>query len=299
MALGGSFTAQSDDPGALYWNPAGIAQINKRIVYANHSAWLGDLSHEYTALITPLSKGVIGVSGIFLNSNEIEITTIYDQDGTGIFYDASDLALGISYGRMLTDRFAVGLTCRYIHQSLYNVSAQTVCFDVGTLLQTNFWGTKIGMAIVNFGGKMSLSGPGIIVSSDIDQIYQGDRPVDARLKTESWPLPLTFRLGINVDLVGGDNYIVESSEQKLTLSADGVHPNDSSERGSFGLEYVWKDLMQLRTGYLIGYNERSFTWGGGVSFDINPYHFNVDYSYCDFGILSNVQSISLSIMFDE
>ena len=209
LGLGGSFVAHSGDVSALYWNPAGIASISRPVMSGTHMEWIGGLSHDFVGFVTPLASGTIGISGIFLNTDKIEITTMYEQDGTGLYYDTSDMALGLTYSRFLTDRFAVGLTTRYIHQSLYDLSAQTVSFDIGTQLTTNFWGAVLGMSISNFGGKMALSGSKLIVATDIDPNFSGDRDVDARLKTEAWPLPLTFRVGLVMDVIGGTNLAVE------------------------------------------------------------------------------------------
>ncbi len=121
LGLGGSFVAQSGDVSALYWNPAGIASISRPTLSGTHLEWIGGLSHDFVGFVTPFSNGTLGVSGIFLNSDEIEITTMYEQDGTGLYYDTSDMALGLTYSRFLTDRFALGMTTRYIHQSLYDL----------------------------------------------------------------------------------------------------------------------------------------------------------------------------------
>lgn len=297
MALGGSFVARADDASALYWNPAGIGHILRPSLMGAHSAWIGDLSHDFVGFVAPFHNGRIGVSGLFLNTEEIEITTIYDQDGTGLFYDASDMALSLAYSQFLTDRFNVGVSVKYIHQSVYDMTAQTVAFDIGTQLKTNFGGAVVGMAVTNFGGKMILSGSRLIVASDADPNYEGDHPVDARLKTESWALPLTFRVGVALAVIGDDTLFFINPDHTVSLSLDGLHPNDGPERGSIGIEYSWQDMFMLRSGYRFGYDQRDLSWGGGVKIGMKSYAVVVDYAYSALELLDDIQTISIGVEF--
>ncbi len=103
-ALGGAFTATVDDATALYWNPAGLAQMTSSEAVTAHSEWLADVNHDFVGVAVPLAGGVFGASVTLLGVPEMVVRTELNQQGTGETFDAADLAIGVSYGRAITDR---------------------------------------------------------------------------------------------------------------------------------------------------------------------------------------------------
>ena len=135
MGMGGSFVAHADDIYSLYWNPAGLTKVEAVTISAVQTQWFADISHNFFGFVLPVDgSSAIGAQVITLNMDEIEITTIDDPHGTNEFYDASDLAIGLSYAKRLTNYFALGVTGKYIQQKIYNESASTFAFDIGLSL---------------------------------------------------------------------------------------------------------------------------------------------------------------------
>jgi hypothetical protein len=298
VGMGGAFVAQADDGTALYWNPAGLTRIDGIALSATHVRWLADLTHSFVGLGIPLrGQGALGLSATFLGSPETEITTVEEPDGIGEYFGYSSLAVGLSYARALTDRFSVGLTGKYIQENAFNESASTVALDVGTLLRTNFFGTRIGMCLSNFGGGMKLEGRDLIAKGDVDPNIPGNPDSEARLQTETWPLPMSFRVGAASDLVGTEDSPWFSRSHRATIAADATHPNDGPERINAGIEYSWRGLLALRTGYKFGYDEQSWTAGGGLSLGSPSRRIRFDYALGDFGVLQKVHRFSLGMAF--
>ena len=93
MALGGSFTALANDVSTLYWNPAGITNLNGFSFAVSHTEWFADISHDFAGVVYPLSSSdIIALNVVALNTGEQEVTTVTQPEGTGVFYDVSDLA---------------------------------------------------------------------------------------------------------------------------------------------------------------------------------------------------------------
>jgi hypothetical protein len=62
--------------------------------------------------------------------------------------------------------------------------------------------------------------------------------------TKKFSVPLTFRMGIQKDLWGGDS----ENTSRLTVSVDGINPIDYTVYGGIGLEYSWRDMAFIRCG---------------------------------------------------
>ena len=298
MGLGGSYTALANDVTSLYWNPAGITNLNNFSFAVSHSEWFADISYDFAGVVLPLSTSdIIALNIVALNTGEQEVTTVIQPEGTGVFYDVSDLAIGLSYARTLTDRFSVGLTVKYIQQNLYNESANTFAVDIGTTLHTGFHDLIIAMSLSNFGGNMKLEGRDLITLSGTNNQVSGSFNPDARLKTEPWPLPLMFRVGIAMDLIGGADPFIESEMNRFTMAIDGVHPNDNTEKINLGGEYAWNETLFARLGYKINYDVEKWTFGVGVKVNFGSQRAGFDYALVDFSDLGKVSQFSLQVSF--
>ena len=266
-------------------------------ITTTHTEWFAGLSHDFVGVSVPLGQGAFGASVTLLNTDEIEITTIMEPEGTGMYYDASDLAIAVSYARSLLDRFSVGITGKYVQQKLYNESARTLAIDVGTVLLTGFNGLRIGMCLSNFGGDMKLDGSDIIVPYNRGENIAITPDIEAKMSTEAWPLPTNFRVGIAVDLLGhaGESFI-SCETSRLTLAVDGSHPTDNEERGNIGLEYSWKNMFALRMGYKHNYAEENLTFGGGCNLRFGKAKIAIDYAWADFGRLDKVHRFTLGFV---
>ena len=292
--MGEAVVAVPTDATALYWNAAGLAWLPQSRFVASHTSWIEELSHDYVGAVVSLGDGALGVSVTFLNMDEIEITTLAQPRGTGSFYGASDFAMGISYANRMTDRFAVGVTVKYVRQQIFNEVAQGIAFDMGTLLDVGYNGLRIGMALTNFGASMRLRGDDIIIP-----FYPGpaSTPVKAQLETETWPLPTNFRVGIALDLVGGRSLLWPSEQNVLIVVADGNHPIDDVERGNFGAEYSWRGTIFIRAGYKWRYPEQGLTYGAGLRLAMGGTDVYLNYALAKFGLFSDAHRFTLEVGF--
>lgn len=296
MGMGGSFTAVANDVSAIYWNPAGIANLERTSIGFTHSQWFADISHDFAGVIVPISTSdFLAVHATTLNTDEQEVTTVSNPDGAGIFYDVRDLAIGLSYARQLTDRFSVGLSGKYVMQTMYNVQASSFTLDIGSYLRTGFHNLIIGMAISNFGGTMQLDGRDLITIADVNAAFAGNYNPDARLTTQEYSLPLIFRVGLAMDVVGGNDPVIESTDFRCTLATEGTHLNDNNERFNIGTEVSWTETVFVRGGYKINYDTEKWALGVGVNIPIGNQKVAFDYAYIDFENLGNVSQFSLQL----
>lgn len=289
--MGDAFAAIANDASATYFNPAGLAQLTKREAFVNHIDWISDLAHEYVTVALPVNRlGVIAFSVTALTMGNMErlmiddiATVIREDDSTGLYFGAMDMAFGVSYARQITDKLSFGFTGKAISQTIYNMSASGAALDLGLLYHTGFKSLRLAACVTNFGSSMAFSGLALEFQDTTYQIKPR-----ARYVTTATPLPTTFRFGIAYD-------IIETPDNTLTFAADMTHPNDINETINFGLEYIFRKIFFLRTGYVfnndIEYSKAmkprtGFSAGAGLMTNISPNtNIRFDYCYRDMGYL--------------
>jgi hypothetical protein len=268
VGMGGAFVSVADDATAIYWNPAGIARIQKSVISINHTAYLADISFTQACYVFHFGflPGTLGLSARSLYMDEQPVRDAFHPEGTGKFFDAGDVAVGLTYARSLTDKFSAGLSVSYVQSTLATYSASATVFDFGTLYNTGYRSLKIGMSIQNIGSDMTF--------------------LDTSVK-----MPTVFRVGMSMNLY-------ESGSHLLLMAGDFSHPPDNNERASAGMEYGFKEFFFVRGGYNFKYDLDRFSAGVGfkLAASLNA-EARLDYSYTDMQDLPGVHRISADFRF--
>jgi hypothetical protein len=290
-AMGGAIVGLTDDASALFWNPAGIVKVNNVQAHFSYMNWFDLFDFNAAALVYNAGDlGVFGANAISFTTDKMEITTEAEPNGTGRFFDAGDIALGVSYAKYLSDRFSVGLSVKYINQRIWNETASGIAFDIGTQYRLDFQNLTIAMCMTNFGADMKFDGP------DLDFIYRKDdnyplsRLIPSRLSTEEYSLPLNFQVGIGFD-------VFEYDFVKMKGAIDVTHPNDNAERAHFGTEFSFFDRFFVRAGYKYNYDDQDFTFGAGANVPLGSTAVYFDYAFSLYDILPSVHRISVNLSF--
>ncbi len=295
-AMGGAFTAVADDATALYYNPGAISQMSSSQALVSHTEWLVGTGLNWVGFVLNLDgSNAIGVSFTNLDYGEEEVTTESQQEGTGEMWSASDISIGLSYARSFTDRFSIGGSVKYIEQKIWHEKSTAFAADVGLIFTTAFNDMKLGMSISNFGNEMRMEGEDLLRKIDIDDETIGhNETIVGNLKTDKWPLPLFFRVGLSM-------YVLETTFTKMLVAVDAVRPTDNSEIINVGGEFSVYDILFLRAGYKSLFRDESeegLTFGMGLNISqVGGVAWKFDYTYADFGILDYIQMYSLSVSF--
>lgn len=294
--MGGAFVAVADDPTAMYWNPAGVAELQGFHFLFDHTSWIADLGYEYFgATIGIGSLGTLGLNATASNYGEMKVTTVDYQDGTGEVFNVTDLAVGVSYGMKLTEDFAIGFNPKMIYQKIWRMSATGFAIDIGMLYRTPFKGFTLGMSVSNFGTKMQMQGENALVLYDPDPYTTGTNgKVPAYLSTDQWDLPLTFRVGLAYDLPL-ENF------GRMKFAVDALHPSDNFECLNVGTEYAFDEVIFIRGGWKSLFqkeSEEGLTLGVGVRQTVmGTMQFEANYAYQSFSRLKSAQRISVGFVF--
>jgi len=297
IGMGGAYVALVNDASAVYWNPAGLTDVGgSGTVSFAHANWLADTQLNFVAAsINRASLGSFAVSFVSLSMPDMEVRTEFEPEGTGEFFSAGDIAIGLSYARAITDRFSAGITSKYIRQQIWHMTASAIAFDLGILFRTDFDWLTLGMSISNFGPKMQYTGKDVFINYDLNPDEWGDNEnIFANLQTDRWNLPLMFRFGLAMELLNQDM-------NQLDAAVEARHPNDNTESVSVGLEYGFQRKFFLRAGYQSLFedeSEQGLTCGMGIKYFISrniPVF--IDYAFADWNRLNHVHRFSASINF--
>lgn len=290
-AMGGAIVGLADDASAIFWNPAGIVKVKNVQAHFSYMNWFDLFDFNAASLVYNAGDiGTFGASMVILTTDKMEITTEQEPNGTGRYFDASDVALGISYAKSLTDRFSVGITFKYVNQRIWNESASGFAIDIGTQYKLDFQNLTIAMCMTNFGADMKFDGPDLNFTSRRDDNFPISRLVPSRLNTEEYPLPLHFQVGIGFD-------VFEADFMRMRGAIDVSHPNDNSERAHFGTEFAFFDRFFVRAGYKYNYDDQDFTFGAGANVPLGSTAVHFNYAYSVYDILPSVHRISVNLSF--
>ncbi len=298
-SLGGAHSGIYGDISSLYWNPAGIAGMKDVGLNVAQVDLFAGIAYNFVGIVYPMGAGhSLGFHTIYLNSGEMEETTLSEPEGTGRFFNTASYSLGLTYARHMTDHLMAGITFKYLREDVWLTKAQSFAFDVGTVLETGVLGMRLGMSLTNLGPDMSLRGDNLEINVVSRQDLPGDvtlLPVD--IATSAWAIPVTFRVGVAMDLLGAKSPLASSETNRLTLLADFNDSADAASRGNFGLEYNWNEVISLRGGNYFNYDEAGFSYGAGLRYDAEGYDLIFDYAVVDYGRLKMINQFDISFLF--
>jgi hypothetical protein len=296
-AMGGAFTSVSNDATALYWNPAGIGQLNNYEGLFTYTKLFADINLNYFGIVVPAGDvGSFGFSVTALDFGQMDVTTELFPEGTGEKFTAGSYAFGLSYARKITEDFLFGISVKYIRENIYNSNAEGISFDVGTIFNTPFYGIRFSSSITNYGTKMQMMGDDLLIRHDPDPSQAGNNEtIDAMYKTDKFELPLRLQIGISRDFIFLDN-------QRLTIAVDATHPNDNAQYLNVGGELaLLNELISLRAGYKTLFLEDSqegLTLGVGLKYDgLSFINFALDYAFQQYEFLGDTHSFGIILRF--
>lgn len=289
-AMGGAYGSVANDLSSIFWNPAGIADIEGVAVDFSYSTWFADMKHNFAAVSAPLGKDFsIAAHFISLSSDDIEITTIARDEGTGSYYRLQDVAAGLTFSGYLTEQFSFGITAKYVYNSISTLTSNAFAFDIGTKYKTGIQGITLGFSIHNLGSEMAYEGQDLHTARKVFDVLN-QAPLDATYRAYDYAMPISFRAGISADVIEMDDHILKGAFDFVTIS-------DAPEIFALGAEYAWKNLLFVRGGYMFGHEQLGLTGGFGFNYYSGGFNGKIDYSINptqDLGLVNRI-SVALDI----
>ena len=294
IGMGGSFVASGRGVSGIPYNPSSIGFIEKREAYFSQVNYLAGITHGVLTYGTRLGpSNFLGLHLFYLDSGPMEVTTAEFPDGTGENFNVFSLSARGTFARNLTDRLKVGGSINYISDKIAETQMQTVSYDIGSNFKTGIYGTILGMSITNFGPDVKYTGEdlGVQVPDSLD--------VDGSLSriTDEFPLPLTFRLGIENVLMGPDSPFIKNDRHALLVSVDGIKSSDYVVYSSMGMEYSWQRLAFIRLGTHLNHDTAGLSLGAGANIRLGRMALTIDYAFVDYDILNHTNQLAIGLKF--
>ena len=150
IGMGEAYTAVSDDISSVYWNPAGLALSDRNQIMFSHTNWVADIKHEFLAASRYTYFGTFALSISFLHMDQMDITTEEVFGPTGETFSPYNLALGFTYASQFTDRFAFGMTAKYLRENLGWESQHTVNGYSVEGISDRIWSIQLIMTVMGY-----------------------------------------------------------------------------------------------------------------------------------------------------
>lgn len=266
LAMGGAYTALSDDSHSVYWNPAGLARLEAREAAASHAELANSTRHDYIAYAHPTRHAVFAAAFTYLSQSRLDgRDTVGRQTGA---YDASDAAAALAIGRKF-EMVDAGVSVKYLRSHIASAEAQGLAVDAGLKRELPVSSCKavLGAALRNLG-------PGL---------KYADQRND---------LPLRLALGAAYLFTRGHALAVELQNG----------PRGAGTEGGIGGEYKAHEGVFLRLGYT---SKGSATSGSGfdaargltLGIGLSRGRVRLDYAAQAAGELGNVHRFTLGTRF--
>jgi len=281
--------------------------------------YVADTKYSWGGIAFPFSGGSrsFGLQvGTFGFDNQ-PVYTVDQPDGTGAVYSVSQTFAGATFAQNFSDRFAAGLTAKFVFDQLGEVNGSAFAVDFGTSFHAMLSNHPIKLAFVvaNLGTDLKYSGDALEVDSPRDpadptQEQPPELPQPAELKTKGFALPTVFKVALAYDLLTGD-------QSRLTVMGDFNQANNNKAGFAGGTEWALNKLggsnfgVALRGSYTYqpannitvdqttALNDeqdlQGLAFGGGLMYATEALDLGFDYAYKYLGILGATNFFTLSV----
>jgi len=257
LGMGGATVANVNTSSSIFWNPAGLANVDRSEVQLFHMTLFMDTRYDFAALAYPtLSLGTFGIGAGDLSSGKFDRVENYQTIGE---FSSRQNVFMFGYGFPLFKGLYTGMTVKGVHYDIAGYRDSGFGFDLGMIYKVGFMkGLTLGFKGTDIGG------PSI------------------KLNTEDQRYPMALRGGIAYE-----NLI--SQKHSLMINFDYENTSKLGSDIYTGGEFGLNQMLFLRVGYM----GDKMTFGGGVAYR----GINIDYAFATMSDLESSHRLSLSYSF--
>lgn len=273
-ALGNAYTGLSDDANAVFYNPAGLVQLQERTLSTSYVNYFEGF-HGGSVIFTFPVQDVMhfALFSQYLGTGDITRTEV-DADGnfkgTAGTFGANNIVFGISGARFIHEMLNVGITGKVIREQLDEHSATAVAADIALLHQTTNDKLIVGVALKNYGKQLTYH---------TEAKYEEDMPTGLSIGFRYFP------------------------HQQFTAVLDVNKPFDNDFAVNLGVEYAVHPAFDLRAGFKSQADnwraggDLDFLSGISLGFGVERNKYKLDYAVASYGDLGFINQVTIQYSF--
>lgn len=266
-ALGGAYVAIADDPNIIFYNPAGITNIENIPIsfsFLKHLIDINSVSLASTFNINGIGKFASSLQ--YINYGEFDER---DESGNKLgSFNPSDLAVTLAYGNSFDENLTYGVGVKLIYSNIADNTSLGIAGDFGIQYSLPRNGWNFGLSVLNIGNQLT---------------YYNE---------VSENLPTSIQLGGSKKL--------EHMPLQFFFAFTRLNDDDRFKYFNLGGEFTLSKIIQLRFGYnnikRTEYKVASSAGLGGFSFGIgvDVKGYDVDYAFSSMGDIGATHRIGVT-----
>ncbi len=264
LALANSNDVVTNDPVAIFTNPAGLAaneneaglglnfMLTHRTYFAGTTVDMFGTRFEGAGLS-------FGTSLLYSSVPNIEVRTTPSDDPQSTFA-ANDFAFAFGIARSF-DKLDIGISAMYLYEQLFVYESDGYALNLGARYSP-VENVELGLSAGNLGSSSAM------ISQKVT-------------------LPAFVRIGGSYAKTLDDNFSVTGYVDAAYFKSGGITPG-------IGAEFSFQNLIRFRAGYSSGNEITGYSFGAGINYNFLRF----DYSYIPYKLdFGNSQTFTLSFMF--
>jgi len=279
--MAGTTHAFINDAAALYWNPAGITQVDsaKLHIQTDYTQYFAGISNSFAGLVFRKDPHhYFGFQVQSFNSGSMNVTTEFNPTGTGQKYSVNSFIIGGTYAQILTDNFSYGVSAKYAREGIAYVATNNILFDLAFQYNVGWQDIRFSVGVSNFGVNVKPDGTVKVLKTTGDQVINNYEDIS---------VPAAFRVGVS-------KKFIKTKDHTLLGAIQLNHPTDNAENYSLGIEYGLKNTLFVRTGVQTGVQSDFPSFGFGLRAPKNWGAIRIDYSFNNYQNLGNIHRLGLN-----
>ncbi|MFH1075126.1 MAG: PorV/PorQ family protein [Candidatus Firestonebacteria bacterium] len=285
IGMGGAFTGLANNADAIYYNPAGLVQVEELELSLMHSEYIVDTHCEYVAAALPFKNMAFGLNTVFVwNSFEKLDDVKFPLGAILVYSSATTFSWALTPLPKAMPELSLGINAKYTYMSLDDFFQSAVFFDLGVLYIFEK-DLSIGFVAKNFGAVLNETSDPAPMTLRLGVSYLLSLHEPEKQKTRSvGTYPRSFRAETSKGKREKGKNDGRFQGKDLIIAADVERPLAGDFLESFGVDYLVMEDLNARAGVSLKGAEMNIALGLGYTFENLKIDYSVIFSPC-FGIL--------------